>query len=563
MKFDKKTVIIALSALLISNFVPAQAGIAADTKPQVAPKLKESYTSIQLKGGVKLDKGKQVITLNLRESDIRQVLRMLADKAGKNIIIHDSVTGTITIDLADVELNKAIEYIMTVRQLSYWEDGNTIIVATNAEATTLGLKMEEIRGIKIKNVDAATVASFLNSNIFSMNRPNTSNSAIVTTNPSTNEILVFGNKEDIKLAEEVVKYLDIKPRMTTLTVNYTDPVAIASKICWAAFKSDGGEQDISRDADLEEGSNITVVCGNTAAESSSSGSGTLASFQVPSYWVLADTGLNQITIYGGTQEQLNIAQDIINNFDKKEPQVYIEVSVIELSESGSKSLTNALEFTSETDTITSVSGTTTFPDIEIFGRNHHHNLNKLGLVATIEAIVEDKKGRVLANPRIISANNVESTINITSDNISETSITTDADTNERTIDYTISSDEGIEFKILPKITPSGYISLTIEPTFSTVKEQLKDADGAIVATLLNNRELSVKNVRVKDGNTLVLAGLIQETETQTHNKVPFFSEIPILGVLFQNQGSSKTRTELVIMVTPRIIHDPEDNVEKI
>lgn len=565
-ELTKRIILILLVTLCISflclNLSPVDA-IEAPFNSALREKVKEDYTRIELKGGVKVDRERQVVTLNLRESDLRQVLRMLANKAGKNIIIHDSVEGLITLDLMEVELNKAIEYIMTIKELSYWEDGNTLIIANNEIAKDLGLNAEEIRGIKIKHVDASRIAEFLNANIFSINRPNTSYNSIVTTNPSSNEILIFGSKEDIKLAQEVVEYLDVKPNVTNFTVNYGDPESLASKICWTVFKSPDGSTSIQRPSDLSEGSNINLICGSTADPAEANSNATFTEFRAPSYWVLADTGLNQITIYGGTQEQLNLAQEIITSFDKREPQVYMEISIIELSEIGSKTLSNAFSLASETDTITFDSGTTIFPAIELFGRNQHHTVDKPSLVTTIETVIEENKGRVLANPRIIAANNTQSTVNITSEIIDTTTQTQNdvGGTISTTTNYNKGS-EGIEFTILPKITPSGYVHLTVEPKYDNVKNQITE-DNQIKATLLNTRSLSVKNVRVKDGETLILGGLIQETETISHKKFPVLGDLPILGVLFQDQGTSKTRSELIIMITPRILYDPDQTVEAI
>ncbi len=81
---------------------------------------------------------------------------------------------------------------MTLNQLTYWQDGNTLIVATSAKAQELGLSKAEIKPVKIKYVDAQKIADFLNSNIFSLNKPDISKAAIVTSNPSTNEVYIFG-----------------------------------------------------------------------------------------------------------------------------------------------------------------------------------------------------------------------------------------------------------------------------------------------------------------------------------------------------------------------------------
>ena len=526
-------------------------------------KIDNNFDGIQLKGGVKIDYEKQVVTLNLRDSNLRQVLRMLADKADMNVIIHGSVSGTITIDLVDVNLNKAFEYIMTMNNLTYWKDGNTLIIASNDEALDLGLNIIKLKSIKIKYTDASKIANFLNKNVFSINRPNISTSSIITTNPSTNEILVFGSDNDIALAEEVVQYLDIKPQIKNYEINYVDPVAIASKICWTVFESEDGEESFSKDADLSEGSETTLVCGNTSESDGESDSNVLEDFSTPSYWVLADSGLNQITIYGGTSEQLNMADEIIKNFDKREPQVYLEVSILELNLNDTQGLEFNYNFSKGGDGIASFAegslGIKNLSDVLHNGRAYiipsvDTDGNTLNM---LETIMTTTRARLLANPRIISANNTESTIKISEEIIESVDITRDAVTDEVETTVNIGDGDSIEFSILPKISPNGYVTISLPDfTLNSLAGQANLGDAS--ANLKNTREVGVKSVRIKDGDTFVIGGLIQEREQISHGKVPILSSIPVLGVLFQQQSTTKIRSELIIMITPRILKEVDE-----
>jgi len=79
----------------------------------------------------------------------------------------------------------------------------------------------------------------------------------------------------------------------------------------------------------------------------------------------------------------------------------------------------------------------------------------------------------------------------------------------------------------------------------------------LAATLLSRRDIDLKNVRIKDGETLVLGGLIQESEQKTVSKIPFLGDLPLIGSVFRSTSSSKTKNELVIMITPKILNDGE------
>src|SRR5574344_617858 len=85
-------------------------------------------SSLKLEGDILITKSKSKINLSLRDSDVQQVLRMFADKAGLNIVFHNSVKGKVTLDLVNVSLNDAFKLVMQVNNLTYYVDHNTMVV---------------------------------------------------------------------------------------------------------------------------------------------------------------------------------------------------------------------------------------------------------------------------------------------------------------------------------------------------------------------------------------------------------------------------------------------------
>ena len=105
--------------------------------------------------------------------------------------------------------------------------------------------------------------------------------------------------------------------------------------------------------------------------------------------------------------------------------------------------------------------------------------------------------------------------------------------------------------------------MNIKPEYSTILTQLSATDSIgpyTAATLLSHRNLDLKNVRIKDGETLVIAGMINEEEQKTIGKVPVLGDIPVIGSMFRSTTSEKKKNEMVIMITPKIITDTEDAV---
>ena len=186
-------------------------------------------------------------------------------------------------------------------------------------------------------------------------------------------------------------------------------------------------------------------------------------------------------------------------------------------------------------------------------------------------IIESHKGRVLANPKLLITNGQTSIIDLTQDYVekvtSEFLSSTGAGVGavgavQRT--YSIGSDLGIKVELVPFISPEGYVTLNIKPEYSTVASQVTSPNATkttdIEATLLSRRNLDLKNVRIKDGETLVIGGLIQEKETKTISKVPVLGDLPIIGAAFRSSKSEKSKNELIIMLTPKIINDGEGSV---
>ena len=109
------------------------------------------------------------------------------------------------------------------------------------------------------------------------------------------------------------------------------------------------------------------------------------------------------------------------------------------------------------------------------------------------------------------------------------------------------------------------MTLNIKPEYLTQAGEVRTASEVIgqtdlQATLLSRRNLDLKNVRIKDGETLVIGGLIQETEQKIVQKIPFLGDLPLIGTIFRSTSTSKAKNELVIMITPKILNDDDGTI---
>ncbi|MDR1169014.1 MAG: hypothetical protein LBK53_09045 [Heliobacteriaceae bacterium] len=598
---------------ILTAFLFTGASVPATQDTYSQPALREAIQdeSMPLKGEISITKKNTPITLSLRESDVTQVLRMFADKAGLNIILHPEVKDqTVTLDLVSVPLNKAFELIMEISRLTYVLDGNTIIIAPTS-VKDFNVAKQELTSIPVKYVDATTIAGFLNKNIYGINKPGISGGEVAVTNPATNELLIFGTQNEVAIARKVVAKFDKKPTTAAFKVNHTTPAQMADMVCKLLLpnalgiegSSTGGAAGIMTGAASSSfGSGSSGFGSGSSSSSGSSGggdislnegtiacsyeskteAGALSSIALRSLSVSYYTQLGTVNVIGGSEQQVEMIKEFIAKTDKKQPQAYLEVSIIELSEAGSKTLDNTWEMYTRFFSASFNNGKTgnILPAKEgdpgypiFFAGSKNPNMPNLAKYSgspvvqyTINYLIENRKGRVVANPRILITNGQESTIDLTSDYVksvrSEVLAGSLAGAVQRT--YEIADDNGIKVSITPFISPDGYVTLNIAPEYATIKDRVttKDTSGDIIpqATLLQRRNLDLKNVRIKDGETLIIGGMIREDETKNVKKVPILGDIPGLGTFFRSTLTEKSKEEMIIMITPKIITDSEDSI---
>jgi type II secretory pathway component GspD/PulD (secretin) len=111
---------------------------------------------------------------------------------------------------------------------------------------------------------------------------------------------------------------------------------------------------------------------------------------------------------------------------------------------------------------------------------------------------------------------------------------------------------GTILSITPQISEDGWITMDISPVLTSLDGILSSPSGTATAPQLNTKQASTL-VRVRDGSTVILGGLIRTENAKSERKVPLLGDIPLLGKLFTGTFSAKLKTELVIFVTPTIV----------
>ena len=107
---------------------------------------------------------------------------------------------------------------------------------------------------------------------------------------------------------------------------------------------------------------------------------------------------------------------------------------------------------------------------------------------------------------------------------------------------------------LDKVDDNGYVTFALSPAISSVTKSV-EISGCGIQNTLSVRKLDTGSIRVRNGDTLILTGVLQDSEAVNTSKVPILGDIPILGSLFRNNATQKRKSELIILVTPKILKD--------
>ncbi len=286
--------------------------------------------------------------------------------------------------------------------------------------------------------------------------------------------------------------------------------------------------------------------------------------------ILADKTTNALIITASSQDYA-VIEEVIKKLDIVRAQVYVEALIAEVTlekvsqlgvewnwtenpvdgkfkQFGSTNfgMVNALQQGALNGLIMGVSkgmitsGTTSFPDIK----------------ALVQFYGGDTDVNVLSAPRLLTTDNQEAQIIVGE----ERPFLKSAQTN---IGDTLSSvqvqtweykDVGITMKITPHISKGTLLRLDIFAEIKSFVEDVKGLEGASITT----KRQATTSVVVENGSTVVIAGLIRDDKTGSIGKVPILGDIPLLGWLFKSRSQNKTKTNLLIFITPRIVTSAED-----
>ncbi len=247
------------------------------------------------------------------------------------------------------------------------------------------------------------------------------------------------------------------------------------------------------------------------------------------------------------------AKKVLVEIDQLPVQVLIEAKLVDITETDLKNFGFSYTIDMQPESTRRYAGSQTLqgPSAELTGGQLQLTAFKFkdfaDATVTLDALVQKNKAHILASPSIATLNGQEARIVIGERYPYKEKTQTTTGTTETTKFVDI----GTTLRVTPRVSPDGWITMVVHPEVSSLSEALDD--GPRITT----READA-NIRVRDGETIVIGGLIKREDDKTKGKIPGLSNIPILGWFFRNMSRDVTATELVVFITPRIIKTPSE-----
>ena len=357
----------------------------------------------------------------------------------------------------------------------------------------------------------------------------------ITVDSRTNSIIVSGTPRYLELVSEVIDELDAEDTNQRETLVYNLRNAQATEV--ARVVSEFVSEDQRK---LVE---------------------TLNSDQLPSATRLLE---REVTIVGDAKSNsvlvnaspryMEQVQTIIEELDVDPPQVLIQVMLAEITLDDDSDF--GLTLNDKVGTIP-LKSSLEFSNSDIFNQplsgSFSVGFSDLNLV--LSAMYAQGRLQLLSNPSITVANNEDGRIQVGQEvRLPESISTFDTGTQSSSVTPT---DIGIILEVRPSINPDGFVRMQVRPTISRLSEQTTDISETFRSPIIIKREANT-TVTVKDGETVVLGGLIEENSERRDMKVPFFGDIPLIGGLFRSETEKRRRTELLIVLTPHVVTSNED-----
>ncbi|HLF17937.1 MAG TPA: secretin N-terminal domain-containing protein [Candidatus Omnitrophota bacterium] len=442
--------------------------------------------------------------LDIKSMDILDVLKLISQKSGKNIIASQNVKGRVSAYLKDIEAEEALKVIVESYGWAIAEEEWVIKVMTEQEyESRYGKKFGEemtTQVVKLEYAKAAETVPLLNQ----MKGP----SGKVIADDKSNTLMLKDTPAKVEEMQTMLKRLDTPVETKVFELSYAKAGEIAGKIKETVTPANGNIA-------FDERSNVLIV--------------------------------------SAAPDKLKEAEALIRAFDKKDEVVQIDAKIVQVILSDEYKLGIDWEAMVREYHDLRLAG-----DLDILSGNEKKGTLSIGTLAEdnysvlLQALQTIGTTNILSNPSITTLNNKEAKILVGSTEPYVTATTTTTAAGPTTTAESVNFIEvGVKLYVTPTIHRDGFITVKLKPEVSSVVRSVTTSNNNTIPVVETSQ--AETTVTVKDAMTIVIGGLIKEEDISTTKKIPVLGSIPVVGAAFRNQNDFTRKTEIVIFLTPKII----------
>ena len=457
------------------------------------------------------------ISLDLRGMDVVEVLKFLASKGSFNIVSGADVQARSTLTLTDVTVRDALDIVLVSNGLAVERRGKILYVMSGQAYEQLyGHRYGDPRQsvvLQLKYADPAQVSTLLGSMKSSVGR--------IIVDETTATVAMLDTPGVLAQMQAMITRVDlptVQRQLPTETkiipLQYADAEKVKPEID-ASLTPNVGKLH------LDKRSNALIVT------------------DVPA--------------------RMPQLQDLIKAFDARNRQVYIESTIVQVTLSDAFDTGIAWSHASESRNFPNVTITDSLPISSTASSNALQmvigTLSENDITATMNMLKTFGDTKVLSSPHIAVMNNEDAKILVGRREAYVTSTTTQAQSTATTAETIQFIDVGVKLYVTPTINEGDFVTMKIRPEVSSVATTLRTSSGNTIP-VVETAEAETK-LMVKNGTTIIIGGLMKDQLTKSSQGIPFLADVPIVGALFRNHSDQVQRTELVILLTPRLISGDE------
>lgn len=457
---------------------------------------------------------KRTITLDLVDATLVDTVRLITENLGWNVIFSPEVVKyqeKLTMKLVNVDPEKALKMILLANGFDYKIVNGIAYVAApdKLEKFQQDVKVAgpmKTQVINLENASAKEVEPVIKANF---------PEASVQVVEKTNSLLVKAPVQTIVEVKNLIGQLDVPPPPPPPV---TPPITEVIRLNYA------------------QAQDVLQMMGNL----------------VPKEAIAIDQRMNSL-IVTATPDVVDTVKSFVKAVDVPQPQVALRLHFLSIDQTSTKNLgvdwgsySNNITFNEQQGNPIPPAPPSVNPGY-VPGQNmgiSWFTRSALQFQATLNYLIESRKGKVLSAPYVMTQNKQQAEIQVGQQ---IPILYTDYRTGQIQAQYV---NVGIILRVTPEISPDGYVTLNLQPEVSELGAQIPGTQYFIINT---NR---IQNtVRIKQSDTVLIGGLLRNTNSDSIKRVPLLSDIPIIGEIFKARAKSNNQIELVIAITPVVLTD--------